>query len=166
MSLARITSAVLAAALALGTASLVTADPIKSAKGATFDITPPSGWKTSSPDPSVIIAEDPSGDAGMLVFAVDEADTGKALAGLDKLLASSATDIKWGKKKKSMTLNGLKGFSIDGSATVKGQPKLTTLVAIGSKKAGVLVFAAASKDYLKAHGADLLASFKSLKAAP
>jgi hypothetical protein len=157
-------AAILAAALALG--ATASADTIKSAAGASFEITPPTGWKAQSPNPATLLAAAPSDDAGIMVFAVDEADTAKAMAGLDKLLASAATDVKWGKKKTKMSLNGLSGFSIDGSATVNGKPVLTTLVAVGGKKAGVLIFAGASKDYLAKNGAELLASFKSLKAAP
>jgi hypothetical protein len=154
-------TALLAATLALGSAA--SADTIKSAAGASFDITPPTGWKAKTPNPATLVASAPTDDAGLMVFAVDEGDAKKAMAGLDKLLASAATDVKWSKKKKAMKLNGLVGFSVDGSATVDGKPVLTTLVAVGDKTSGVLIFAGASKAYLEKNGAELLASFKSVK---
>jgi hypothetical protein len=160
MSLARI-SFIAAAALALGATAHADTKTSKSG-GVSIDI--PDAWKAQGND-QLLAVEDPSDQMGMLLIVVDKSDAKQVLAGVDKLLAKSATDIHWSKKQKPMELNGMKGISIDGSAKVNGKPVLTTMMILGPTPTGkgVIAFAGAEPEWLKAHGEELLATFKSLK---
>jgi hypothetical protein len=135
-------------------------------KAGSIAIDIPDAWKVGGND-TLIAVEDPTQQMGMLVIVVDKADARKALAGVDKLLARNATNIKWAKKAKAVELGGMKGLSRDGSATMHGKQVVTTVVIVGPTATGkgVIEFAGAEPGWLQAHGAELLASFRSLRAA-
>ena len=162
MSFIRVSSLALVAALALGATAAHADTKTSKAGGVSIDI--PDDWKAEGND-TLLAVEDPSDQMGMLLIVVDKADAKQVLAGLDKLLAKSATDVHWSKKQKAMELNGMKGISIDGSAKMNGKPVLTTIMILGPTPTGkgVIAFAGAQPEWLKAHGDALLATFKSLK---
>ncbi|HTJ41566.1 MAG TPA: hypothetical protein VL463_05695 [Kofleriaceae bacterium] len=150
-----------AAAAALAPAALA---GTQTSKSGGFAIDLPDAWKVQGND-QVIGVDDPSDQMGMLLISVDKSDAKQVIAGVDKLLAGTVTDIHWGKKKKSFALNGMKGVSIDGSAKVKGQPVLTTLIILGPTGTGkgVIAFAGAQPAWLQAHGAEMLSAIKTLR---
>jgi len=163
MSVVRFSSIVIAAALALGTTQSAEAGTkVSKSGGVSIDV--PDAWKVSGTDRLVGIA-DPDRHMGLLLFIVDKSDAEKVLTGIDKQLAKTATDIRWSKKTKPIKLNGMKGMSRDGSATMDGKEVLTTEMFLGPTGTGkaIVAFAGADPGWLKSHGAELLATFKSIK---
>lgn len=83
----------------------------------------PEGWTQASQEDkktgqAMLVAADPTQNAGLVFAVMNAANLKKAMKGLDKHLKQSLTKIKKGKFKK-VDVNGMKGTMADGTAVTK-----------------------------------------------
>lgn len=148
-------------AVVMFVASSARAD-IKSNKEAGVQVDIPHSW-TVKPDGQKMWAEDPKKEAGVLFVVSDAADMKKVGDDIDAMLAKLAKDVKWGAQNK-VTLNGLDGIAMEGTATIQGKPaKMGAVILLQKeKKKGVFLLGFVDADKEKAHDAELTAIVKSL----
>jgi hypothetical protein len=160
LALAAVFAVVAAAAPALAQP----APPLVSQTGK-VSVQAPQGWQVNAQGDTFVIMKQPADEAALIFMIIDQADAKKALKGIDKLVKSFATKVKWSKKPKAAELNGLKGINIDGSAVVQGKAALTTMMLLGPTPSGkgVLIFGALRADKAQVHMPTILATFQSLK---
>ena len=83
----------------------------------------PDGWTQATKDDpktkqAMLVAADPTQNAGLVFVVLNAANLKKAMKGLDKELKKSLTKIKKGKFKK-VDVNGMPGMAADGTAKTK-----------------------------------------------
>jgi hypothetical protein len=134
-------------------------------------VTTPDDWKTSSggdAKAAILAAVNPDQSAAIFITVTDAKDLAKAEQLLDNLLAPVIGQSKLDKPK-TVQLNGMKGFSFEGSGKVKDTGKsagiLVLLLETPAHK--VLLFVGlADKEKFAANKATLAAIVQSVKPLP
>jgi hypothetical protein len=139
-----------------------TAAPLVS-KTAGMSIELPANYTAQTKGDVLIVAQDSTGEAGLLVVVVDQANAKKALKLLGAKASSIFTNAKWGKPK-ATKISGLSGFEVHGAALMQGKPVDVAVLVLGPTPTGkgLLIFGAIEhgKDVHKAEIGAILQSLK------
>jgi len=129
--------------------------------GISIDI--PSVWKIDAKG-EVMIGESADKTVGLMFWVVDQADAKQALKLLDKQLEKVVVKPSW-QKPKDLTINNLKGMSVDGKGTVEGKKADLMVALLGPTPTnkGIIVFAAVEHAKAEPHKVELMNIFASLK---
>jgi hypothetical protein len=139
---------------------------VKTHPTAKVSIDIPSNW-TSKSDGDVMMVTDPTQDVAFIIVVAELADLNSAVAGLDKKLAGTLTDVKWAGKPQDMALNGMKGIKNQGTGKVNGKPADLGLIVVKTPaKKAFLVVAAVDSAKKAAHKDEIKAVLNSIKPAP
>jgi hypothetical protein len=143
-------------------AATASADIKKNATaGVQVDI--PHDWKLSGAG-DVLIAADPKEEAAVIFVATAGEDMKKVGEAVDKQLSTVAKDVKWGPQNK-VTLGGMSGVAMKGSATMDGKAVNTgAIILVTPKKKGVFLIGFVQSDKEAAHKKELDAIAASLAA--
>ncbi len=136
--------------------------------GAKVSIDIPSSWKVGTDKNGLLVGRSADDAVGLLFWALDTSEAGKAFATLDKQVGGKLTDMKWPNKPQTWKKNGLSGFRNAGTAKFEGKDVLVIVGVAGGKKEkqGVIVFGAIDVAKGKEHKAELENIFASLKYVP
>ncbi|MFT7621716.1 MAG: putative Zn-dependent protease [Myxococcota bacterium] len=130
---------------------------------AKVEVTIPDAWKVEADD-DVLSATSADEMLGLVFTVLPAAAIDEALDQLDKELASFITDMEPDGKPSEVTINGMKGITIDGKGKIEGVAMdigLMILEAPSGKVVMVLGFAA--KGTMDKHERAVQGIFKSLK---
>lgn len=117
----------------------------------------PHDWKVTQEGPNEVLYLDPTNEAFVTLTVSEGADLKAVGDSMDAQLQKAATEIKWGGQEK-VTLNGMSGVGIKGTAKVSDKPvKIAALILLSPNKHGVILFGmvqtaaeAKHKDQMKA----------------
>jgi hypothetical protein len=156
-----ITVSIASIALASLTTAAV-AKPVVSKTGqVSVDI--PEGWDAAAQGDTLLVAGDKKKEIGVIFMITPEEQTAATLAAVAKAMSGAIKNDKW-EKPHDITLNGMTGIAMDGTADVKGKPSSTSLLILNTpNKHHVVVFGAVQTDKEAAHAKEIASIVQSLK---
>ena len=123
----------------------------------------PDAWNAAAQGDTLLIAGDKNKEVVVVFMVLPEQETDKALAALEAKLGKDIKNEKWNAAQ-AVSLNGLSGASIDGTADVKGKPcAVAAMVLHTPNKHDVVVFGAVQSAKEAAHHDELVGILKSLR---
>lgn len=124
----------------------------------------PGTWKIDKRN-ALLVGESKDKAVGLLFWVVEKGDVKEAIKLLDKELEGKITDVKWPKKPRNTTHNGLKGIKNTGTAKTNGKDVYVMLAVLGPtpSKKGVIVLGVIDQTKVTEHKAELENIFASLK---
>jgi hypothetical protein len=126
----------------------------------------PDSWTVEGEDKDQLQASDPKGEVALLFLVRDAKDMKAALAAIDKIIATLATDVKIGSAKK-IELNGMEGSVVDATGKASGKAvELSVLIIKTPTGKYLTVLGVVEADKRKRHEPDLrkiLASLAPMK---
>jgi hypothetical protein len=129
----------------------------------------PDTWAIEGEDKDQLTASDPKGEVALLFMVRKAKDMKAALAVLDEVLASAATDITAGEPQKTK-INGMEASIVDATGKVEGVPVGLSVVVIKTPaKKFLIILGVVQSDKLAAHEATLekiVTSLKPVKSPP
>jgi hypothetical protein len=108
------------------------ADRVAGPAGSDFTVDVPKGWTSQAAQQgseAILISVSPKQDAGLVFAAVEAKNFDNAVKLIDEILGAVVTDPKV-TKGGAVTINGMQGLALGGTATAKDDGKPVTLGAV------------------------------------
>jgi hypothetical protein len=154
-----------ATALVLATSTTTAiAKPVVSKTGQ-VQVDIPDSWNAAAQGDTLLVAGDKSNEIGVIFMITPEEQTGATLAAVANAMSGAIKNDKWNKPH-DVTLNGMSGIAMDGTADVKSRASTTSLLILSTpNKHHVVVFGAVQANKEAAHTKEIAAIVQSLKPA-